>query len=64
MNKDKTICPLTGNWYLRKGWFGFTVMVEVYDTDYHFFYDTFDEQRKHFRKATAEDLHNLNITVV
>lgn len=47
---------LTGNWFLKKGWFGtLQVMVEIKKTICNGHFELF------YRKAKLEDIINLNI---
>ena len=55
---------LTGNWYLKKGWFGYTVMVEVskFTTEDLGIYSSHIEY-KTWEKAKGDDLIRLKIKV-
>lgn len=51
---------LTGNWYIKKSWFRWRIMVEVIVIDY----DRYPEPVTSYQQATDADLINLNIIIL
>jgi len=54
---------LTGKWYLKKGFWSYTIMVEVIKTDTCLKDFSQSPEYKVFEKAKSEDIFNLNIPI-
>lgn len=55
---------LTGEWYLKKGLFGYQIMVEVEITSKCSYDYSGDMEYRRFEKATDADIIELGITTV
>ena len=60
MNKNRI---LTGNWYLKKKWFGYIVMVETIQTTTCEFDFSISPETTIWEKATKKDIIKLRINV-
>lgn len=62
---NKQVRKLTGNWYLKKKWFGYIIMVEIQTRVENFFPDRSEgPEYTQWVKAKDKDLFELKINVL